>query len=177
MTNATVQANARALPEATNRRAVLGAILAGGAVAASALPASVATAVALPTDPSAVSSASKIVTLEQMAAMNFEPWSHVEDEWTPPSDEEWAAYARSLLPQVRMAWLLMYKTKAQLEAAAIKIDEADLEEAFEEMVDGFINAQKFFKDFITVLHAAECRVMWAAAAVEYREGGPDEGEA
>ena len=38
-----------------------------------------------------------------------------------------------------------------MEAAAIKIDEADLEEAFEEMVDGFINAQKFFKDFITVL--------------------------
>jgi hypothetical protein len=36
----TVRANARAMPEATNRRAVLGAVLAAGAAAATALPAS-----------------------------------------------------------------------------------------------------------------------------------------
>jgi hypothetical protein len=44
MPNATERADARALPETTNRRAVLGAILAGGAVAATALPAIVANA-------------------------------------------------------------------------------------------------------------------------------------
>jgi hypothetical protein len=44
MSNATERANARALPETTNRRAVLRSILAGGAVAATALPAIVANA-------------------------------------------------------------------------------------------------------------------------------------
>jgi hypothetical protein len=47
MSNANERANARALPERTNRRAVLGAILAGGAAAAAVLPASVANASAL----------------------------------------------------------------------------------------------------------------------------------
>ena len=39
MPNATVRANARSLPEATNRRALLGAVLIAGAAAATALPA------------------------------------------------------------------------------------------------------------------------------------------
>ena len=38
MPNATVRANARTLPEVTNRRSVLGAVLAAGAVAVPALP-------------------------------------------------------------------------------------------------------------------------------------------
>jgi hypothetical protein len=44
MSNANERANARALPETTDRRAVLGAIIAGGAVAAATLPATVANA-------------------------------------------------------------------------------------------------------------------------------------
>jgi hypothetical protein len=44
MPNAPVRANARALPETTNRRAVLGVVLAAGAAAATALPVTVANA-------------------------------------------------------------------------------------------------------------------------------------
>jgi hypothetical protein len=72
MPNAPVRANARALPETTNRRAVLGAIF-GGAAAATALPAAIANPAALsPAD----AAEGELVTLEQMAAMNFEPWVH-----------------------------------------------------------------------------------------------------
>ena len=46
MPNATVGANARTLPEGTNRRAVLGAVLAAGAAVATALPAAAAASVA-----------------------------------------------------------------------------------------------------------------------------------
>jgi hypothetical protein len=47
MPNATVRANARTLPEATNRRAVLGAILAAGAAGATAvMPAAASRAIA-----------------------------------------------------------------------------------------------------------------------------------
>ena len=46
MPNATVRANAQALPEPTNRRAVLGAVLAAGAAAVIALPATASRAIA-----------------------------------------------------------------------------------------------------------------------------------
>ena len=46
MPKATVRANAQALPEPTNRRAVLGAVLAAGAAAVTALPATASRAIA-----------------------------------------------------------------------------------------------------------------------------------
>jgi hypothetical protein len=67
----------------------------------------------------------------------------------------------------------MYKTKAELEAIAVALGD----ETFETMVDGIIKAREYFERFITVLNSAECRIMCAAAAVGYRAGGPDEGEA
>jgi hypothetical protein len=175
MTNATTRANARALPETTNRRAVLRGILAGSAAAAATLPASLANASA-PADPSAVSSGSELVTLEQMAAMNFEPWSHTEGEWTPPSNEQWAADALYVLVPTRVAWISMYKTKAELEAIVIAL--LDDKGSFETLVKGIIDAREYLEMLTGVLNAAECRIMCAASAVEYREGGPDEeGEA
>ena len=158
-----------------SRRAILRSILAAGAVAT--VPAVAASAAALsPAGPSAVSSESEIVTLEEMATMKFEPWSHSQDEWSPLSDEEWAQAAPYLLPHVRMAWLLMYKTRAELEAAVVRINDADNEGLFEDLVNNFVRVRKFFEDFVTVLNAAECRVVCAASTVCCAEG-PDEGEA
>jgi hypothetical protein len=173
MSNATERANARALPETTNRRAVLGAIIAGGAVAAMALPAAIATPAALPP---ADAAEGELVTLEQMAAMNFEPWVHRDDEWMPPSNEEWVADAHDRLPLVRFAWLLMYKTKDELEASVVRIDETD-GEMFETMISDLVNLRKRFQRLADVVNAAECRIMCAASAVEFRENGPDEEEA
>jgi hypothetical protein len=39
--------------------------------------------------PKAKANAPKPMTAEQWAALNFEPWTHKEDEWKPPTDEEW----------------------------------------------------------------------------------------
>jgi hypothetical protein len=165
MPKATVRLNARALPK-TDRRAVLRSILAGSAAAATALPATIESATAR-------SSGSEVLTLEQMAGLNFEPWSHAEDEWEPPSNVEWADDAINVLPLVRMTWLSMLKTKAELETLVVAL--TDEHESFEKMVRGIISMRKYFEHFVTVLSAAECRLMCAASAVDYREGGSGRG--
>jgi hypothetical protein len=110
-------------------------------------------------------------TAEQIAAMNFEPWAHGGDEeWKPPSNAKWAEDGAYLLPFVRMAWICMYKTKPELETMAEKLEE----EPFEEMVEGIAHSQKFFKNFVTILQAAEVRIMCAASAAALRAGASDE---
>jgi hypothetical protein len=68
-----------------------------------------------------------------------------------------------------MAWAAMYKTKAELEDISRNLDDAP----FRAMVDGIINAQKFFRDFVTILSAAELRIMCSAASALAKDD-PDE---
>jgi hypothetical protein len=98
-------------------------------------------------------------TAEQWAATNFEPWQHAPNEWKPPSNKEWSLLAANLLPYVRVAWMSLYKTKAELEPFAT-LDE----ETFEETIEGISNSRKFFEGFVTILRTAECRILCAASA-------------
>jgi hypothetical protein len=75
-----------------------------------------------------------------------------------------------LLPFVRMAWICMYKTKPELETMAEELED----EPFEEMIEGIAHSQKFFKNFVTILQAAELRIMCATSAVAIRAGASDE---
>ncbi len=91
--------------------------------------------------PNSDTAGEQLATPEQMAAMSFEPWFHVADEWTPPTNKEWADAGRELLPCVRLAWCLLYKTKAELEASLEAIEE----EVFDDMMDGFSNARNVWR--------------------------------
>jgi hypothetical protein len=53
-------------------------------------------------------------TAEEWASINFEPWAHADDEWTPPTNEEWREAAKTHLVTVRLAWAMLYRTKAEL---------------------------------------------------------------
>jgi hypothetical protein len=86
------------------------------------------------------------------------------------------ADAHDRLPMVRFAWLLMYKTRAELEASVVRMDETDGGEMFETMISDLVNLRKRFQRFADVVSAAECRIMCAASAVECR-GGFRQGEA
>jgi hypothetical protein len=65
-----------------------------------------------------------------------------------------------------MAWMALYKTKAEIEGirAALSHDH------FEEMVKGISHARDYFKNFVTVLNAAEIRIMCAMASALAKEG-------
>jgi hypothetical protein len=106
------------------------------------------------------------VTAEQAAATTFEPWTHVADEWIPPKDEEWTPLGEFLLPNLRMAWAIMYKPKAELERIARELDG----DVFTTMVEGIAEARNYFKGATMILQAAELRVLSAAASMLAADG-------
>jgi hypothetical protein len=104
------------------------------------------------------------MTAEQWAAMDFEPWTHSEDEWKPPTDKEFADDTR--LPAVRLAWHIVHKTKAELVAGAVKMGAED----GVRLIDGIAEAREFFERCVGVLQSAEVRLICAGTAVELKEG-------
>jgi hypothetical protein len=103
---------------------------------------------------------------EQWAALNFEPWTHKPDEWKPPTDKEWADDTR--LSTVRLAWHLMYKTKAELVAGAAKMGDDDNVR----LIEGMAEAREFFERCVGVLTFAESRLICAGTVVELKEASP-----
>lgn len=103
----------------------------------------------------------KRLTREQFVAMDFEPWSHNPDEWEPPSNAQWSKDGADLLPLVRMAWVQMYKTKAELRTMSEELDD----ETLEFLVNGIVHWRKYFEAFVTLLTAAETRMLIAGGGV------------
>jgi hypothetical protein len=131
----------------TTRRAALGALASVPALAI--LP----VAGAEPTE-------APPVTAEQMAAMTFEPWEPIADGWVPPTNPEWMPFGEWALPTIRIAWVAMFKTKAELE----KLSRDLSDETFEQMINGIGRAREAFEQFVEVLTSAETRIMCAAAS-------------
>ena len=82
-------------------------------------------------------------------------------------NEEWLADGADVLPFVRCAWLVMFKTKDELETVVKGLIN---DKSFEGTWDGIERAQGFFEGFMTVLKAAEMRLMSAATAVALAGG-------
>jgi hypothetical protein len=65
------------------------------------------------------------MTDEQCAAFDFEPWAHRPDDWQPPTNEQWHKMALTYLPTVRITWLMLFKTKAELMEMIEQIGKVD----------------------------------------------------
>ena len=50
----------------------------------------------------------------EAAALTFEAWTHSDDEWTPPTDEEWILGINPMLAPARVAWRTLFTSKAEL---------------------------------------------------------------
>ena len=104
---------------------------------------------------------------EEYAAQDFDAWVHQPDEWTPPTNKEWAGLANPYLVAVRLAWITLYKSKPELIEMLRSMDD---ESVFEAYADSIKDSIDFFKIFQTVLETAYFRILCAAAnAVD--EGG------
>jgi hypothetical protein len=136
-----------------DRRAALGAFT---GVAAMLAGPRAAPGAAAPTSPDAPA----IVTAEQLADMDFVAWEHEPDEWTPPSNEEWLRLSEQQIISFRFAWLIMHKTKPELETVARNLED----ETFIELVNAIGSARECFTDLASILESAECRMMSAAAS-------------
>jgi hypothetical protein len=75
-------------------------------------------------------------TIAETAEIDFQAWPHKRDKWTPPTAEE----LRRLVPNLRIAWLLMFKSRAELEEMLVGVDTAvalDLFDRLAELSDAF----------------------------------------
>jgi hypothetical protein len=122
MSKPTVSAAGGAMPAEGHKTRRAALRLFAGAPAL-ALPATAALAAAAVVAAAEAPPEEKIATAEQLAAMGFEPWEHLENGWRVPTNEEWMPFGEWTLPTVRVAWFAMFKTKDELETLARKLDD------------------------------------------------------
>jgi hypothetical protein len=108
-------------------------------------------------------------TAEEWASINFEPWAHADDEWTPPTNEEWREAAKTHLVTVRLAWAMLYRTKAELVEGLKDLGD----ECGNQMMDDFASAIHFFESTAKILNLAQTRIICAGTVLEV-EGGADD---
>ncbi|MDR3425511.1 MAG: hypothetical protein P4M13_10655 [Alphaproteobacteria bacterium] len=111
----------------------------------------------------------KPATDEQWASIDFEPWTHAADEWTPPTNVEWYEVAKTHLITVRLAWALLYRSKDQLVEGLRELDEED----GNKMMSDFISAIHFFESTAKILKLAETRIICAGTVLEVEDGADD----
>lgn len=109
--------------------------------------------------------ATTTASLEEAAAMDFEPWLHTAGEQWPPSASEWEKLANWHPVTFRVAWTLLHKTKPQVMDFLDKLDE----EAGDELTNSFFAAIDFAKMMLTMLETAEARILIAGAALETQD--------
>jgi len=162
MPNATVRANARTLPEATtNRRAVLGAVLAAGAMGATAAIPAIA-------KPSLGADHPEFGTAQEWAALEFEPIdADTLARLKPPSNEELNKFT-GLLVSLRMAWLTIGKTKDELKEIIRRLGLGD-NEAGIEMIESIGDAAHLFRTVADMLDSARIRCLSVASVLELEE--------
>ncbi|KQT60378.1 hypothetical protein ASG54_09490 [Aureimonas sp. Leaf460] len=98
-------------------------------------------------------------TPESIAGLMFEPWVRDETTAEPPSNEEWKALGKDHLPIVRLAWITMFSTKAKLVEGFV-----DHQDMMMRLTEDCRHSVEFFRSFVTLLEAAEVRLLVAASA-------------
>lgn len=101
-------------------------------------------------------------TVEELAALDFTQWQRSPDEWTPPSNEEWADLANPNLVTVRVAWMVMHKTKAELITMLEEIED----DLGDDMFDRLQHTSDFFRGMLAVSEGALMRLCSAGASLE-----------
>lgn len=99
--------------------------------------------------------------LAAMATLDFGPVSGLAERWSPPTNAEWADLANPHLISVRLAWLTLQKSKADLVAMCDELDD----DAMTELVNQIGRSADWFEGLHKVLASAECRIMCACAAL------------
>lgn len=95
--------------------------------------------------------------IDAVARFDFQPWTHHDIEWTPPSNAEWTSLANPHLISLRLAWLTLHKSKPELIAIADQLGD----DGVMELIAGIGRTTDWFKSLHEVMLAAECRIMSA----------------
>jgi len=107
---------------------------------------------------------------EDFSALEFEAWTHSPDEWTPPTNKEWAELANPHLVCVRLAWTIMFKTKSELiQSASELIEEPSDSEGsmLIDIIDRLGYTSDYLKALLQIVEGAQLRVMCAGMNVPH----------
>lgn len=107
-------------------------------------------------------------TVEQMAKLEFEAWPYTDEEWKPPTNEEWANLANPHLVMVRIAWITMHKSKEELIEVISGLEESDVIDA---TMDGIDNTADYFDGLAQLMRGAQARMLCAGSMLAVAEGG------
>jgi hypothetical protein len=103
----------------------------------------------------------KVATIEELAAVEFEPV----DLWARFRLSDWFDEWGEIGAVIRLAAALMGKTKPELiEAVASLLGKAAGEETQKDWIEDLQTAQQRLRDFVELLQATEIRFMVASAA-------------
>ncbi len=109
---------------------------------------------------------------EEFAACNFDAWIHEEGEWTPPTNDQWAKLANPHLVTIRIAWLTLYKTKAELIEMLrdqLRDSEDDGNEFITSILDHLSATSDFLNGMLTVVDSALARLLVAGMNIPNSE--------
>jgi hypothetical protein len=131
----------------------------------------------LTTPAQAGSADKKVVTLEELAAVEFEPIDLSAKLADPAWSDEWrrtGAFIHlalvGLLGKTKPELGLLGKTKPELtEAVASILDKDDGERLYHELTENLQTTQQRLQDFVEMLHAVEIRCLVTGAALCLRE--------
>lgn len=102
------------------------------------------------------------MTTEELAATDFTAWIYEKDEWTPPSNIEWAELANPHLIMVRVAWHMLHKSKAELIEMVERMSREESDENFLiSTLDSLHNTVDWFRGMLSMCDAAVSRLVVA----------------
>ncbi|MBZ9710471.1 hypothetical protein LB543_27615 [Mesorhizobium sp. ESP7-2] len=109
------------------------------------------------------------MTDDELMALDWAPWEHQEGEFVPPTNQQWYDEVNPTLISIRIAWTIMYKTKAELIAMLGGLDNekgADEDKTMAvEMYERIAQAAERIDALHDVLHGAGSRLMIAGLNV------------
>ena len=103
---------------------------------------------------------SKPATAEDYAAADYGVIDF--QGWKPPSNDEWRKMVNPDLINIRLAYIICSRTKAQNVEALRRMDD----ETFLDFCGGIRDIAKYLKSLAEMLEAAELRLLIAASAIE-----------
>ena len=102
------------------------------------------------------------MSTEELAATDFTAWIHEKDEWTPPSNIEWAELANPHLIMVRVAWHMLHKSKAELIEMVERMSREESDENFLiSTLDSLHHTADWFRGMLSMCDAAVSRLVVA----------------
>lgn len=108
-------------------------------------------------------SESEPVSVEELAATEFDPWDKGGGEF--PSNEKLVADMQASIISLRFAWKIVHSPKAEI-VTTLKTLGEDLGTR---MKDDFIASISWMTSAVSLLEAAEARLLCAGAVIELEE--------